>query len=58
MKNSYTKISLITIVIILFVPQTIQPLSISMKQNKNHGILNQQLQLLYTSLLAYYFEIN
>jgi hypothetical protein len=29
-----------------------------MKQNKNHGIPNQQPQLLYTPLLAYDFEIN
>jgi hypothetical protein len=44
MKNSYTKISLITIVIILFVPQTIQPFFKFMKQNKNHGTPNQQPQ--------------
>ncbi len=42
MKNSYTKISLITIVIVLFVPQTIQPLFKFMKQSKDHGTLNQQ----------------
>jgi hypothetical protein len=29
-----------------------------MKQNKNHGTPNQQLQPLYTSLLAHYFEIS
>jgi hypothetical protein len=58
MKNSYTKISLITIIIVLFVPQTIQPLFKFIKQSKNHGTFNQQPQPLYTSLLAYYFEIN
>jgi hypothetical protein len=29
-----------------------------MKQSKNHGIPSQQLQPLYTPLLAYYFEMN
>jgi hypothetical protein len=58
MKNSYTKISLITIVIVLFVPQTIQPLFKFMKQNKDHRTPNQQPQPLYTPLLTYYFEIN
>jgi hypothetical protein len=58
MKNSYTKISLVIIVIILFVLQTIQPLFKFMKKNKNRGIPNQQPQLLYTPLLAYDFEIN
>jgi hypothetical protein len=58
MKSSYTKISLITIVIVLFVPQIIQPLFKFIKQSKNHGTPNQQPQPLYTPLLAYYFEIN
>jgi hypothetical protein len=39
MKSFYTKISLITIVIVLFVPQTIEPLLKFMKKNKNHGFL-------------------
>jgi flagellar basal body-associated protein FliL len=58
MKNSYTKINLITIVIVLFVPQIIQLFFKFMKQSKNHGTPNQQPQPLYTPLLAYYFEIN
>jgi hypothetical protein len=58
MKNSYTKISLITIVIVLFVPQIIQPLFKFMKQSKNHGTPNQQSEPLDTPLLVYYFEIN
>jgi hypothetical protein len=58
MKNSYTKISLITIVIVLFVLQTMQPLFKYMKKSKNHVIPNQQPQPLYTPLLTYDFEIN
>ncbi len=58
MKNSYTKINLITIVIVFFVPQIRQPLFKFIKQSKNHGTPNQQPQPLYTPLLTYYFEIN
>jgi hypothetical protein len=58
MKKSYTKISLITIVIVLFVLQTIQPFFKFMKKNKNHEIPNQQPQPLYTPLLAYDLKIN
>jgi hypothetical protein len=46
-------ISLITIVIVLFVPQTIQPPFKFMKQSKKHGTPNQQPLPLYTPLLAY-----
>jgi hypothetical protein len=35
-------INLITIVIVLFVPQTIQPIFKFIKQSKNHGTPNQQ----------------
>jgi len=56
MKNSYTNISLITIVIVLFVPQTIQPLFKFMKQSKNPGTPKPQPP--YTPLLTYYFEIS
>ena len=47
-----------TIVIVLFDPQTIQPLFKFMKRSKNHGTPNQQPQPPYTPLLTYDFEIN
>jgi hypothetical protein len=58
MKNSYTKINLITIVIVLFVSQTIE----TFFQFQWNKVRIMELLInnpsLYTPLLTYYYEIN